>query len=79
MGVQARAVVRAEHSARMAAREELATKSDVVAHIAGLTMRFTVLETKFAELRADVSAAVNRVIFVQVVLVAALFAALNLS
>ena len=79
MGVQARAVVGAEHSARMAAREELATKSDVVAHIAGLTMRFTALETKFAELRADVSAAVNRVIFVQVVLVAALFAALKLS
>lgn len=79
MGVQARAVVRAEHSARMAGCEELATKSDVAAHIAGLIMRFTALETKFAEFRAEVSAAVNRVIFVQVVLAAALFAALKLS
>lgn len=79
MGVQAKTVVKAMCSVNMAGREELATKSDIAAHIAGLTMRFTALETKFAELRADVSAAVNRAIFVQVVLAAALFAALKLS
>ena len=79
MGVQARTVARAEHSARMAGCEEPATKSDVAAHIASLIMRFAALETKFAELRVEVSAAVNRVIFVQVVLAAALFAALKLS
>lgn len=51
----------------------------VAVRIAGLIMRLTALETKFAELRADVSAAVNRVIFVQIVLAAALFAALKPS
>ena len=78
MDAQVEAVAKTVHSAGMAGRCEPATKADFTAHAASLEMKYAVLETKFAELRADVSATINRVIVSQVVVYAALFAALKL-
>ena len=74
----AEVIAKTAHNAGMAGRGELATKTDLAAQTARLEMKYAALETKFAELKADVSATINRVIFSQIALTGALFAALKL-
>ena len=78
MSIQAEAVVKTVRGAGMAGRCEPAAKADFAAHAASLEMKYAVLETKFTELRVDVSATINGVIVSQAVVYAALFSALKL-
>ena len=71
---QAEAIVRVARSIGGAGRGEPATKSC----FADLETRFARLEAKTEEFRADFSAAMNKVIFSQIVVSSALFAALKL-
>ena len=75
---QAEAIVRAVCRITRVGRGESATKSDIASATACLKASLTRLEASIEEFRAGFSAAMDRVIFSQIAVSGALFAALKL-